>query len=113
MFIDGLVVVVSPLILLTLTKRTADLLWISVILNSLAFVMFLVFRIPESIKFLLEKKRWARVKIEMKKIKFLGSIGNEKYLALLELVDMYQRQVDEKDRMLPLATINNMDMTNQ
>jgi hypothetical protein len=79
MFIDGLVVVVSPLILLTLTKRTADLLMISVILNSLAFVMFLVFRIPESIKFLLEKKRWARAKIEMKKIKFLGSIGEEKY----------------------------------
>lgn len=72
MFIDGLVIVISPLILITLTKHTSDLMWISVILNSLAFILFLSFKIPESVKFLLEKERWIQTKVELEKIKYLN-----------------------------------------
>lgn len=59
LFIDGLVMVVSPLILLYITKDLNNFLWIAFSLNMIALLLFILLRIPESLKFLLQKKRSA------------------------------------------------------
>jgi hypothetical protein len=58
LFMDGIILVISPLILKFLIKNTDVLLIIPLILNLLACLCFIAFYIPESTKYLLEKGRF-------------------------------------------------------
>jgi YNFM family putative membrane transporter len=53
MFIDGMVLVISPVILLYVTKDLDHFMLIALGLNALAVFLFIALRIPESPKFLL------------------------------------------------------------
>lgn len=58
MFIDGLVLVISPLIFLFISQNLNLLLYIAFGLNALSILLFLVFRMPESLKFQLTKGKF-------------------------------------------------------
>jgi hypothetical protein len=55
LFADGMILVISPLILKFITKNTDILLCIPLVINILACLCFIFFYIPESTKYLLEK----------------------------------------------------------
>ena len=57
-FLDGMVLVISPLILQYVSKNTDILLYIPFGINILALLVFSVVYIPESTKYLLEKGRF-------------------------------------------------------
>lgn len=56
-FFDGMVLVVSPLILMYVTVNTNVFLWGGLLQNSIALLGFALIYIPESTVFLLEKDR--------------------------------------------------------
>ena len=58
LFTDGMVFVISPLILMYLTKNTDIFFYIPIAMNIIAVIIFSVVYIPESIKYLLEKGRF-------------------------------------------------------
>lgn len=74
MFIDGLVLVVSPMLLLYVTNDLNHLMINALILNSVAVVLFLLLRIPESLKFLLDKGNISKFKTELKKVQRISKL---------------------------------------
>ena len=57
-FIEGTILIIAPLILLYVTKNTQYLLLFSFLANVLCLVVMGIIYIPESTKFLLEKKEF-------------------------------------------------------
>jgi len=57
-FIDGMVLVVSPLILEHVTKNTDLLLYIPFFINISGLLVFSIVYIPESVKYQLEKGKF-------------------------------------------------------
>jgi len=57
-FLDDFVQVISPLLLMYVTKDTDLFLWIGLFMNILPLLGFLTVYIPESTKYLLEKGRY-------------------------------------------------------
>ena len=55
LFVEGMIQVVSPLVLMFVTKDTQIFLWIPFGINIVAALCFIVFYIPESIKWTLDK----------------------------------------------------------
>lgn len=53
-FLDGMILVVSPMILMFVTNNTAIFLWIGLFMNVFGLSAFIFMYIPESIKFQLE-----------------------------------------------------------
>ena len=54
-FTEGLIFVISPLILIYLTKDTNVFFYIPIAINVIAIAIFSIIYIPESIKYLLDK----------------------------------------------------------
>jgi MFS family permease len=61
-FIDGMILVVSPLVLMYFTINTNIFLWAGVFQNVVGIAGFALLYIPESTKFLLEKERFKEAK---------------------------------------------------
>ena len=59
-FMDGMVMVVSPIILNFFTNNTMLFIWIALGINAAAILSFVIFYLPESSKFLLEKGVYER-----------------------------------------------------
>lgn len=76
MFIDGSILVVSPLLLLYVTNDLDHLMFNALLLNFIALLLFLALRIPESLKFLLDKGRISKFKSELKKVQRISWINN-------------------------------------
>jgi hypothetical protein len=57
LFFDGMVMVISSLLLYLFTDNTFYFVWISIVMNVLALCGFIYWEIPDSIKFLLEKNK--------------------------------------------------------
>ena len=57
-FTEGMILVISPLILIFLTVNTNIFLWIGVIQNLIAIALFIFMYVPESTIFLLEKEKF-------------------------------------------------------
>jgi hypothetical protein len=62
LFFDGMVLVVSPVILKLISKNTDVLLYVPLSINLGALIIFAIFYIPESTKYLLEKGRFEEAK---------------------------------------------------
>jgi hypothetical protein len=62
LFLDGMVLVISPIILKFISKNTDTLLLIPFAINLTALCFFAVFYMPESTKYLLEKGRFEEAK---------------------------------------------------
>jgi hypothetical protein len=58
-FLDGMVLVVSPLILERISKDTDILLYIPLAINVLGLFVFAILYVPESVKYQLEKGKFA------------------------------------------------------
>ncbi len=65
-FTEGMILVVSPLILEFVSNNTNVFLWLGLIQNVIAIGTFVAMRIPESVIFLLEKNRFEEAKREIK-----------------------------------------------
>lgn len=65
-FTEGMILVVSPLILQFVSNNTNIFLWAGLIQNLIAIATFLTMRIPESVIFLLEKHKFEEAKREIK-----------------------------------------------
>lgn len=61
-FIDGMVLVFSPLLPMYATVDTSTFLWIGLIQNLIGVAGFVLMYIPESTIFLLEKEKFAQAK---------------------------------------------------
>jgi MFS family permease len=57
-FTEGMILVISPLILMFVTVNTDIFLWLGVIQNVIAIGLFVLMYVPESTIFLLEKERF-------------------------------------------------------
>lgn len=57
-FLDGMILVVSPLVILYITHNTAIFLWIGLTMNLIGLSAFVLLYIPESIKFQLENAKF-------------------------------------------------------
>jgi hypothetical protein len=57
-FLDDFVQVISPLLLMYITKDTNIFLWIGLLMNILPLLGFITVYIPESTKYLIEKGRY-------------------------------------------------------
>ena len=60
MFIDGLVIVVTPLLIHVIGKDLTFLFLIAFSLNLVSTLGFLLLRVPESTKFLIQNERYER-----------------------------------------------------
>jgi hypothetical protein len=65
-FTEGMILVVSPLILQYVTNNTNIFLWVGLMQNLIAIATFILMRIPESVIFLLEKNNFEEAKRELK-----------------------------------------------
>jgi MFS family permease len=57
-FTEGMLLVISPLILIFVTVNTDIFLWVGLIQNAIGIALFMVMYVPESTIFLLEKERF-------------------------------------------------------
>lgn len=57
-FTEGMLLVISPLILIFVTVNTDIFLWVGLIQNGIGIALFIVMYVPESTIFLLEKERF-------------------------------------------------------
>ena len=61
-FTEGMILVVSPLILIFVTVNTDIFLWLGVVQNVIAIGLFVFMYVPESTIFLLEKEKFEQAK---------------------------------------------------
>lgn len=85
LFVEGMIQVVSPLILMYITKYTEIFLWIPFIINILAAICFIVFYIPESIKWTLDKGHFDQAKKDIDYINKINKANNEARTIIKEL----------------------------
>lgn len=57
-FVDGLILIISPLFLLYFTKNTEIFTYLSFFINLFAIGIFAMIYIPESTKYLIEKEKF-------------------------------------------------------
>ena len=57
-FLDGMVLVISPITILLITKNLEFFLWVGLMMNILPLMGFIFMYIPESIKFQLDQGRY-------------------------------------------------------
>jgi len=67
-FIDGMVLVICPLVLQFVTNNTAVFVWAGIIQNAFALIAFMFIRVPESVIFQLEKHKYAQAKKDIEYI---------------------------------------------
>eukprot|EP00347_Sterkiella_histriomuscorum_P001230 403372829 len=80
-FLDGMVLVVSPLILEYVSKNTDVLLYIPLFINISALIIFAVVYVPESIKYQLEKGKYDEARRNINYIyKFNKSVPGEQLI---------------------------------
>lgn len=57
-FTEGMLLVISPLILIFVTVNTDIFLWVGLVQNAIGIALFMFMYVPESTIFLLEKERF-------------------------------------------------------
>lgn len=77
MFFDGIVVVITPLLIHIISEDLTFLMEIAMVLNILSLIGFLVLRIPESTKFQIINRKFSGLRQSMKRIKKLGGLSDE------------------------------------
>lgn len=75
-FIEGMILVISPLILQFVSNNTNIFLWVGLIQNLIAIGTFVAMKIPESVIFLLEKHKFNEAKIEIKYLMEFNKAGD-------------------------------------
>jgi hypothetical protein len=99
-FLDGMVLVVSPLVLMYITINTDVFLWAGLIMNLIGILGFFVMYIPESTIFLLEKDRFD---IAKKDIEYLLNFNKASQEARLATLSLLQRLEVKKKSHLEIA----------
>ncbi len=74
-FIEGMILVISPLILQFVSNNTNIFLWAGLIQNLIAIGTFAAMKIPESVIFLLEKHKFEEAKREIKYLMDFNKAG--------------------------------------
>lgn len=77
MFIDGMVYVISPLIIKYITNNMDLFIEVACVMNVVSLLMFLIIRTPESLKFLLSKNRIKEFWKNFEIVKRLNRIKDE------------------------------------
>ena len=67
-FFEGMILVVSPLVLMYTTNHTDVFLWAGLIFNIIGLIGFAAMYIPESTKFLLEKEKFKEARSDIEYI---------------------------------------------
>ena len=67
-FFEGMILVISPLVLMYLTVSTDVFLWTGLIFNTIGLLGFALMYIPESTKFLLEKEKFKEARSDIEYI---------------------------------------------
>lgn len=88
-FTEGMILVVSPLILQFVSNNTNIFLWAGLIQNLIAVTAFAVIRIPESVIFLLEKHRFKEAKREIKYLMDYNKAGQPDRVECDMLLERY------------------------
>lgn len=65
-FFDGMVLVISPLILMLITNNTEFFLWLGLIMNVTGLCGFIFMYIPESVKFQLETGKFKEAESDIR-----------------------------------------------
>ena len=65
LFLDGMILVVSPLVLMYVTSNTERFLWVGLLMNVFGLLGFVILYIPESIKFQLENGKFKTAKADI------------------------------------------------
>ena len=103
-FIDGMVLVISPLILEHVTKNTDVLLYIPFFINISGLIVFSVVYIPESVKYQLEKGKFEQAKRDIDYIYKFNKSNPGDQLVCNSLV---QRFIDKKNSNLEIMLAKN------
>lgn len=103
MFIDGLVIVISPLIFIWISQDLNLLLEISFTLNTISILLFLALRVPESLKFLIIKGKFDDFKQSLKIVQKISGLTDLQMKDTLKFANFYEHHVYEDE---PLV-INN------
>jgi hypothetical protein len=88
-FLEGSILVISPLILIFVTVNTDLFLWAGVIQNVIAIVTFLIMYIPESTIFLLEKEKFDQAKKDIEYLLKFNKASEEKVTECQLLLDRF------------------------
>jgi hypothetical protein len=86
LFIDGLVFVVSPLILVYVTNDTDFFLLIAASLCCISLLLFAIIRVPESLKFLLSMNKYDEFWHNFKVIARYNHVTNEDISVLKKMI---------------------------
>ena len=74
MFIDGLVIVVTPLLIHAVSKDLTFLFLIAFSLNFISTLSFLLLRVPESTRFLIQNERYDSFAETLARIQYIGGL---------------------------------------
>lgn len=88
-FLDGMILVVSPIILLYITNNTVIFLWIGLLMNLIGLSSFIFMYIPESIKFQLEASKFEEGKEDIEYVLKYNKVKPDEYAYTLNLLDRF------------------------
>ena len=88
-FLDGMILVVSPIILQYVTINTDIFLWMALLMNIIGLSGFILMYIPESIKFQLEIGKYSDAKRDIESVLKFNKVSPETNLICLSLLDRF------------------------
>jgi hypothetical protein len=88
-FLDGMILVVSPIILQYVTINTDIFLWMALLMNIIGLSGFILMYIPESIKFQLEIGKYSDAKRDIEYVLKFNKVSPETNLICLTLLDRF------------------------
>ncbi|CDW72340.1 organic cation [Stylonychia lemnae] len=94
MFLDGLVIVITPFLIHLISQDLNMLLFIALLFNVVSLVLFLITRIPESTKYLIQNQKYIAFEKAIQRVKSLGGLSDQqiaKTFALLKIYELQQR----------------------
>ena len=89
-FLDGMILVASPLAVMYITTNTDIFLWFGVIQNIVGLAGFIVMYIPESTIFLLEKERFKEARSDIEYLLKFNKATEGARVSCLSLLERYE-----------------------
>eukprot|EP00347_Sterkiella_histriomuscorum_P006274 403353395 len=93
---DGALFVLCPLMLLFISNNTQMFVWIALILNLVAIVIFFLFYFPESPVFLLDQGRYEEFNSVIQKLYDSNKVNDETQVKLNNLIARFKSQKTER-----------------